>query len=755
MRNKIGRKLFAALTLTLCTGAIGYYAHRNYLRSEASRHYREALQPVYHYLNPFCPEAQFGHFDSLIATRGDEYVLTGELLKATDLLEMGKEQQAITLLERTLEGAGRPASSAAGSPDPVYLALRSTLALAWLRKGERYNCIYGHSSASCVFPIKKDGVYTDPYASQKAIDLYLQVLQDKPNDLTTRWLLNVAYMTLGRYPSGVPLQWLIPGLDADTSDALVKPFRNVAAALGLNANRNMSGGAIVDDFDKDGYLDIITSSMDLGESMHYYHNNRDGTFTDLSGQSGLSAIKGGLNIIQADYNNDGYTDILVLRGAWAQEFGRQPKTLLRNNGDGTFTDVTVESGILSFCPTQTGVWADFNNDGWLDLYIGNETTNSMNPNPAELYINNQDGTFTNVAHEANCDKLGFTKGVVSADYDKDGWPDLFLSNLDGHKMLLRNKAVKGRIPQFEDVSHKAGLDKDLTPTFPTWFWDYDNDGWPDIFVCGYAFKGHLAEQSAAEALHLPQNEFSKMHLYHNNRDGTFTDVSTAAGLDRAVFGMGANFGDIDNDGWLDMYIGTGNPDFTSLIPNRMFKNINGGRFVDVTRAARVGNLQKGHGVAFADIDNDGSQDIFEEMGGPYAGDAYFNSLYVNPGQNNNGWISILLEGTKSNRSAIGAHLAVTFTEDGRQRTVYRDVGSGGSFGASTLRREIGLGKAEKIDELSIQWPGTGTVQVFKNLRARQFLRIKEGDDQVQVMDLKRLRFPDQAGPMNMAMPTAK
>src|SRR5579859_1610647 len=330
----------------------------------------------------------------------------------------------------------------------------------------------------------------------------------------------------------------------------------------------------------------------------------------------------------------------------------QPKTLLRNNGDGTFTDVTVESGVLSFGPTQTATWADFNNDGWLDLFIGAESLPNQPPHPSQLYINNHDGTFTNLAGEAGCEAVLFMKGVVSSDYDKDGWPDIFISGRDGHKLLLRNKGVKGRVPQFEDVTHAAGLDSTLTYTFPTWFFDYDNDGWPDIFVSGYGFGKSMAASVATESLGRPlPPDVGHLYLFHNNHDGTFTDVAKKMGLDRAVFAMGANFGDIDNDGWPDMYLATGNPEFGSLVPNRMFRNNGGKSFTEVTASARVGNLQKGHGVAFADIDNDGDQDVFVEVGGAYKGDGYFNSLYENPGQNNNNWINVLLEGTRSNRSA--------------------------------------------------------------------------------------------------------
>jgi hypothetical protein len=218
------------------------------------------------------------------------------------------------------------------------------------------------------------------------------------------------------------------------------------------------------------------------------------------------------------------------------------------------------------------------------------------------------------------------------------------------------------------------------------------------------------------------------------------------GLDRPVFAMGANFGDIDNDGWLDMYLGTGNPDLTSLIPNKLFKNVGGQRFEDVTASARVGNLQKGHGVSFADLNNDGNQDIFIETGGAVSGDGYFNSLYLNPGQDDsNNWISILLKGTKSNHSAIGAHIAVEFREGGMERTVYMDVNSGGSFGCNPFRKEIGIGKARMIDSLIIRWPTSGIVQVFKDIAPRQFLTIEEGSDKVVKENIRRLNFRPASG----------
>jgi hypothetical protein len=748
MRNKVIVPLAAVLIVLLAIGS--YSAVKKYgTRRQLTSLYRQGLKPIEDKENPFALQTRLHYLDSLLQVHAPGYSeLDAKLLKANILLKLGQEKDALVLLNGLLVHLNPETNRAA------EIRVKSLLALTYIRMGERNNCVGNHSAESCIMPIRNMGVYIDPSATRQAIDLYQNLLTLDSGDLDSRWLLNIAYMTIGEYPDHVPPQWIIPGLDTEGTSSSVLPFKDIAADLEINGTRSMAGGSLVEDFDKDGYLDIVTSSWGLDEPMHYFHNNGDGSFTDLSQSSGLASIKGGLNIIQADYNNDGYTDILVLRGAWFREYGKQPNTLLRNNGDGTFTDVTIESGLLSFHPTQTAVWADFNNDGWLDLFIGNETTTYKDPNPSELYINNGDGTFTNVAAQAGCELTAFMKGVVAADYNRDGWPDIFISTQDGIKILLKNKAIPGKIPQFEDATHASHLDRDETYTFPTWFWDYDNDGWPDIFACGYDNQLSLAAPVAAQALHRNLPHESKMYLYHNNHDGTFSNVTDSMGLNKAVYAMGANFGDIDNDGWLDMYLGTGNPDFRSLIPNKMFKNIEGKKFVDVTGSARVGNLQKGHGVAFADINNDGNQDIFVRMGGAVPGDGYFNSFYVNPGQGNNKWIGILLEGTKSNRSAIGAHIAVAFTENGRRRKVFMDINSGGSFGSSPLRKEIGIGKAEKIDQLTITWPTSGIVQEFYNIVPNQFLMIKEGVDQLEKMDWKVLKFVDHNGKMINCGPAA-
>jgi hypothetical protein len=473
--------------------------------------------------------------------------------------------------------------------------------------------------------------------------------------------------------------------------------------------------------------------------MHYWLNNGDGSFTNAAESSGLSVFTGGLNMMQTDYNNDGYPDIYVLRGGWMGKFGRQPNSLLRNNGDNTFTDVTIESGMLSFMPSQTAAWNDFNKDGWLDVFVGNES-NQPDLFPCEFYLNQKDGTFKNVAYAAGIDLLDFVKAVTSGDYDNDGWPDIFISTMNHRSYLFRNTGSTSGEMKFEDVTERAGFASQRSKTFPTWFWDYDNDGWLDIFLCGYDFDKSLGYYEAAEKLNLPLREESKMKLFHNNGDGTFTNVAEQIGLASVANTMGSNFGDINNDGYLDFYLGTGNPDSKSIVPNRLYLNEGGKSFKDVSASARVGHLQKGHGVSFADLDYDGEQDIYIQVGGSFKGESNQNCFYLNPGQSDNNWISIKLKGVQSNQLAIGSRIKVTFKEDGVERNVYRDINSGGSFGASPLVAHIGIGKATQIDRIEVLWPLNNLKQEFKNISPNQHIQIVEGNDDFEVLNRSKLQF---------------
>ena len=250
---------------------------------------------------------------------------------------------------------------------------------------------------------------------------------------------------------------------------------------------------------------------------------------------------------------------------------------------------------------------------------------------------------------------------------------------------------------------------------------------------------------AADYLGLP-HQGERARLYHNNRDGTFTDATKEAGLYKVLLAMGCNFGDLDNDGFLDFYLGTGDPDFSTLVPNRMFHNANGKFFQDVTSAGGFGHFQKGHGISCADFNNDGQQDIYEVMGGAYPGDNYRNVLYANPG-NSNHWITLKLEGVRSNRAALGARIRVEVDTGQDARSIYKTVNTGGSFGANPLRQEIGLGQARSIRLVEISWPSTGQTQKLRGLEMDQFYKIREGEPEAALLRLPTFKLPSPvAGP---------
>jgi len=232
----------------------------------------------------------------------------------------------------------------------------------------------------------------------------------------------------------------------------------------------------------------------------------------------------------------------------------------------------------------------------------------------------------------------------------------------------------------------------------------------------------------------PGTDVELARLYRGDGRGGFTEVSASAGLVAPTAPMGSNFGDLDNDGYLDFYLGTGYPDYRELMPNVMYRNVGGNRFSDVTFAGGFGHLQKGHGIVFADFDHDGDQDVFEEMGGAYPGDAFTNVLYENPGFGAR-FLSVKLDGTTSNRSAIGARIRVDVSTADSKRTIYKHVNTGGSFGANPLRQTIGLGAAERIDRLWIYWPTTDRTQLFEDVELDSHLRISEDADRVEIREL--------------------
>ena len=679
---------------------------------------------------------------------------------AEEELRLGNEAEAIRLFTDALD-----LMPETGENRPGINFNNFRLGVAYLRLAETQNCVLHPNAEACILPLRGGGIHSQQTPSRQAIAAFLDVLEhsagpasrdvlteasarnwdvgassrNPPVDATTqqhlaaRWLLNIAYMTVGGYPDQVPEPYRLPPETFESAETIPR-FTNIAPSLGLDTF-DMCGGAIADDFDNDGYLDIVVSTWDTQGQLRLFRNNQDGTFSERTAEAGLLGLYGGLNIIQADYDNDGNVDLLVLRGAWLGDLGRHPNSLLRNNGDGTFTDVTFNAGLGEVhYPSQTASWGDYDNDGDLDLYVGNETSPRLVA-PSQLFRNNGNGTFTDVAEAAGVMNHARAKAVVWGDYNGDGLLDLYVSNFGAGNRLYRNT---GR-GSFIDEAPRLGV-AEPTGSFPAWFWDVDNDGVLDLYVSAYtAGIGHLA----ANALGLPVT-IEKSRLYRGTDGGGFEEVSERYGLTEPTAAMGSNFGDLDNDGYLDFYLGTGYPTYHSLMPSVMYRNRNGHGFSNVTYAGGFGHLQKGHGVFFADLDNDGDQDVFEQMGGAFPGDRFGNALYESPGFGNH-WITVKLEGVRSNRSAIGARIrAVVVDEDeGVRRSIYRHVNSGGSFGGNPLRQTLGLGTAARIERLDVFWPTTGITQTFADLPVDLVIHIVEGEESYSTLGLRTLELGSQ------------
>jgi tetratricopeptide (TPR) repeat protein len=622
---------------------------------------------------------------------GQLWAYVGRLDRAADEFEAA---YAIALERRNTDTGLREALA----------PLEAMIGVAHLRRGELENCIEHHHAASCIFPIREQGRHRRTAGSERAMTYFLKHLARQPDNLEVRWLLNVAAMTLGRHPAGVPARWR---LSADLFASAEGPgrFQEVASDVGLKAI-GRAGGAVIEDFDGDGRPDIFVSSTDPCASARFYRNAGGGRFEDRTDAAGLAEQLGGINATHTDYDNDGHIDVFVMRGGWEYPMRN---SLLRNDGKGAFVDVTAAAGLSSARHrTHSAAWADFDNDGWLDVFVAHEET------AAALFRNNRDGTFTDVAERAGVRRSAFSKGAVWGDYDNDGDADLYVSNYGEANFFYVNNGNG----TFTERAAELGIAGPIM-SFPTWFFDYDNDGWLDLFVASFVPS---VTEVVRHYLRLPPRA-ETFRLYRNNTRGGFEDVTAATGLARVAPSMGANFGDLDNDGFLDIYVGTGAPSYAAIVPNLMFRNVSGRRFVDVTTATDTGHLQKGHGVAWADVDDDGDLDIYANIGGFLPGDVYSRALFRNPGHGN-AWIRVRLEGTKSNRPAIGAKLRLELP-DGSLR--YREVNGGGSFGASPLEQHVGLGKADRIVRLTVEWPGSRARQTFSNLAPNQRIVVREGE----------------------------
>lgn len=665
-------------------------------------------------------------------------ILQGKIAK--HLLRLGRVEAAIQAADAAWLAADTIANDAGEIPAPPneLRTIKIIRAQTYLRKSEVENCIARHNRDCCIFPLEAGGVHDDETPARQSLAIYLELAAEEPNNLKHRWMCNLLAMALADHPDALPPEVVIPMAAFDSEYDLGR-FPDIAAAVGTDVF-SLCGGSAIEDYDGDGYLDIAVSNFDPRGALVLLRNDGSGAFEDRSSAANIADQFGGLNLIAADYDSDGDADLLALRGAWLLNEGLIRNSLLRNDGHGVFTDVTKAAGLeMPMCPTQTAAFGDFDNDGNLDLFVGNEAIREEDRShrglPSQLFMNDGDGSFT-VSDEATNER--YCKGAAVGDYDNDGDQDLYLSNIGAHADLGVNRLYRNNgQAEFDDVASELGVDGPAW-SFATWFFDYDNDGELDLFVGGYEAT---MEDVAADYAGLPETA-TRPRLYHNN-NGTFEDRAVSMGLDRPFLPMGANFGDFDNDGWLDIYLTTGSPPYDFLMPNIALRNDEGRRFQDVTRAAGLGHLQKGHGVTFADLDNDGDQDIHHELGGFMPGDAFSNALFENPGHGNR-FLQIQIVGTTSNRAGVGTRVRVIVESDGKQREIHRAVGSVSSFGGSPRRLEIGLASAERIVSLGLLWPTSKTRQLFEqDLPLDGLIEITEGADEFKVLERKPLVFGAQ------------
>ncbi len=600
------------------------------------------------------------------------------------------------------------------------------------RLGELRNCVENHNADSCIFPLSENARHKDKNGSTAAIASFMTYLNTYGRDEGLVWLLNIAHQTLGTYPDGVPQEYLFPA-SLFASQSYIGKFIDIAGPLGLQNYSQEAGGVAVDDFNEDGYLDFMLSSNGFCDTTLYFENDGNGGFIDKSVESGVSEVKHNIGIISADYDNDGDLDVYFYGGAWDTndyELKLSPRhnQFYQNTGKGKFLNVTESVGLKTTRNYNlASAWGDYDNDGWVDLFVCNDLKFP------ELFKNDH-GHFKKTLgmgvlgqNDKRC------KSSIWGDVNNDGWQDLFLSYTQGKYELYINN--KGHGFYLQPVTAD---EPEPYYGFGSYILDYDNDGWMDIFVASFdgLAKG-VQYGTQHQGTKVPGETF---RLFKNMGYGIFWDVTQSMGMDFYLPTMGINFGDANNDGFLDVYLGTGGSTLDLIEPNRLFLNINGKKYIDVTHSAGVGNLQKGHGIAFADYDNDGDSDILAQFGGAFPGDKFFPSLYQNPG-NTNKWITVRMEGVMANRSAIGAKLHFIVETNNGEQDIYRVVSHGSTLGSNPLQVEVGLGNALKIKSLSILWRGDLQPEIFHDLSLNSFVYIKEGTLSPVYLNLKKLKNP--------------
>lgn len=654
--------------------------------------------------------------------------------------------------------------------------------------------------------------YLDSFASIEELGLHVDRLKDwsDPSRVNALVRFELIGATPGAAQTGIDRAHLDMSFRHDgdqwkiTSAALVagerlasnRPqFVEIAAAAGINFKneyyppflteplkfgmiRYGPGGISAVDYDNDGYYDLFIPD---GIRSRLFRNRRDGTFEDVTDATGLAGLDGASVGVFADYDNDGHKDLFVSRTF-------RPNQLFHNNGNGTFTDVTSKAGIGEDSCTTVASWGDYDNDGDLDLYVGRyldprtaipTTFYARNGLPNQLYRNNGNGTFTNVTEQAGVGEVGLCLGSVFGDYDDDSFPDLYVVNDFGRNTLYHNNG-NGTFSDVTVATNTLAYGAGMSAAFG----DYDNDGRLDIYVANIR-SGHswfaeaptvyryminmwkqgvwrtdlslyyeVFKQSGFGFVGVFKQMASGNTLLRNNGNGTFEDVTVKANANPLGWFWGSSFADFDNDGWQDIYSANGwvyndrdteiELDFLNNVVsrqkdyktgvffdpkhfgrlswhgwerNRMLRNNGDGTFLEEGRPTGTDLVLNSRGIALADFWNRGRVDI------AVAASDDRHALLKNQIDNPHNWLAVELVGNKSNRDAVGARVTVT---SGAKKQV-REIVLGDGYGSqNTLRQYFGLGKANLVDEMTVYWPRTGQRQTFRTVAANRIVEVIEG-----------------------------
>ena len=549
---------------------------------------------------------------------------------------------------------------------------------------------------------------------REAMSAFLQAIEIQVNPVDL-WLLKVTADRLGAAAPNIPDSHRFPLRDerVDPSDPPLLEFTNIASELGVN-RMDGHGPCAWGDFDGDGDLDLVLAGRDTFIGLY---RNDGARFVEVTGEVGLAGVPSGYSLNVVDYDNDGWLDIYLCLNGWS---GPMPNRLFRNQGDGTFTDVSKEAGVADPGSGFVSLWGDLDNDGDLDLVVANGVLREGST--TQVYQNNGNRQFTNVTRQAGIfepPEFG-TIGMALGDYDRDGDLDLFVNGwAPAPNRLYRNEGDL----RFREVADSAGVTQPMHAGFVCFFVDYNNDAFPDILAMSLApwsavLEGLSDSYSVASSQEIhPEGP----RLFRNKRDGTFTDATFESRLFYPVGSMGGGVADLDNDGYVDIFFGTGDPQLVRLEPNRFFRNNGDGTFSDLTMFSGLGHIGKGHGVTFVDHDSDGDLDVYVQIGAADPGDMWENAFYRNEKGNRNHWLQVELVGSRSNRQGIGASLVARIGDE----QIYREVKGSEGFGSTNpYLVTFGLGRRTRVDSLEVWWP-SGAHQEVASPQLNQRIEIRE------------------------------